>query len=302
MIRNSHIKAALQSALILAVLQTLFIQCAFALEVPRLAGRVNDYAGMLSPAAEQKLERMLSEFEQRESTQIVVLTIPSLDGEALEDFSMRVAEKWKIGQRGLDNGAILLVAKAERKVRIEVGYGLEGRLTDLHSARIIRGIIVPEFKAGRYDNGVIRAVEAMIAAVRGEFKAEDKDSGGRISSRDIEDAIPIMVLFIFIVFAFGRINRILGTAAGGFFMPFLGHTAFSLGFLGILALIAMGLAAGFIISLFASLVRGITGQSRGFRGGFGGYSGGFGAGGGFSSGGFSGGGGGFGGGGSSGSW
>ena len=96
---------------------------AYALTVPSLKGRVNDYAQMLSPAAVQHIDRVLQDLETSDSTQIVVLTIPSLEGDSLEDFSIRVAEQWRIGQKNLDNGAILLIAKAERKLRIEVGYG-----------------------------------------------------------------------------------------------------------------------------------------------------------------------------------
>ena len=124
----------------------------------------------MSPATEHLLEATLQRFEEAESTQIVVLTIPSLAGDALEDFSIRVAEQWKIGRKGRDNGAILVVAKAERKLRIEVGYGLEGRLTDAVSGRIIRTVIVPEFKAGRFEQGIINGVNAMIQAVQGEFR------------------------------------------------------------------------------------------------------------------------------------
>ncbi|MDH3828258.1 MAG: TPM domain-containing protein [Desulfobacterales bacterium] len=110
---------------------TFWVPNLWALEVPALRTRVNDHAGMLSAATRQQLEDILSRLEQTDSTQIVVLTIPSLGGEVLEEFSLKVAEKWQIGQKGFDNGAILLIAKNDRKLRIEVGYGLEGSLTDL---------------------------------------------------------------------------------------------------------------------------------------------------------------------------
>ena len=122
-----------------------------ALDVPALQGRVNDYAGMLAPATERHLDAALQDLERSDSTQIVVLTIASLEGDSLEDFSIRVAEQWRIGHKGLDNGAILLIAKADRKLRIEVGYGLEGRLTDLMAGRIIANVIVPYFKNGQID-------------------------------------------------------------------------------------------------------------------------------------------------------
>jgi uncharacterized protein len=288
------------------------VQPALALKLPPLQARVNDYAGMLSQGTVRQLEHLLQAFEQRESTQIVVLTIPSLEGEVLEEFSIRVAEQWKIGHKGLDNGAILLISRADRKVRIEVGYGLEGRLTDLMAGRIISGIIVPEFKAGRFDQGVLNGVQAMIDTVRGEFKAEHRKDSRGIGSRDLIDVIPLLFLFGFIVFWFGRVSRPLGTVAGGFLMPLLANTVFSPG-LGILAALAgMGLVAGFVLSVVAGLTRGSGnlysgrrsgggfGDSGGFSTGWGGLSGGgdgFGGGGGFS-----GGGGGFGGGGASGSW
>ncbi|TRZ51770.1 TPM domain-containing protein, partial [bacterium] len=117
-----------------------------ALDVPQLKGRVNDYASMLSPETAQKLDAALSAIEKSDSTQIVVLTIPSLEGEVIEEFSIKVAEAWKIGQKNLDNGAILLVSKNDRKLRIETGRGLEGKLTDLISGRIIRSEIIPKFK------------------------------------------------------------------------------------------------------------------------------------------------------------
>jgi uncharacterized protein len=279
----------------------------FALEVPPLRGRVNDNAGMLSPGAARQLDLLLKNFEQQDSTQIVVLTIGSLEGATLEEFSMRVAERWKIGHKGLDNGAILLISRADRKVRIEVGYGLEGRLTDLKAGRIIREVIVPEFRAGRFDQGIVNGVQAMIDAVRGEFQPVDRKEADGLRTRNLTDAIPFLVLFIFLVFSLGRVSRPVGTAAGGFLMPFLGHLAFSPG-LGVLAVLAgIGLLAGFVLSVVAGLApAGVSRRyGRWFGGGYGGFPrGGIPSRGGFSTGGggFSGGGGGFGGGGSSGSW
>src|SRR5574342_289209 len=103
---------------------------AHSLDVPRLQGYVNDYAGMISPPARSKIEETLKAFEQSDSTQIVILTVPSLEGENIEEFGIKVGETWKIGQRGKDNGILFIVSKQERKIRIEVGYGLEGKLTD----------------------------------------------------------------------------------------------------------------------------------------------------------------------------
>ncbi|MBI5097300.1 MAG: TPM domain-containing protein, partial [Nitrospirae bacterium] len=115
----------------------LFPLAAYALDVPQLKGRVNDYADMISASAEARLEEELKSFEQSDSTQIVILTIPSLEGEVIEDFGIRVADAWKIGQAGKDNGVILIASKEDREMRIEVGRGLEGRLTDLMAGRII---------------------------------------------------------------------------------------------------------------------------------------------------------------------
>ena len=126
---------------------------------------------MISPHGIQALEAALADLERSDSTQIAVLTIPSLEGGSLEEFSLKVAEAWGLGQEKWDNGALLLVARDERKMRIEVGYGLEGRLTDLLAGRIIDSEIGPAFKQGDFDTGFLRGVTAMAAAVRGEYTA-----------------------------------------------------------------------------------------------------------------------------------
>jgi uncharacterized protein len=119
---------------------------AFAAQVPRLQGRVNDYAQILSASAESRLDAMLADLERTDGTQMAVLTITSLEGEPIEAFSIQVAEQWGLGQKQNDNGALLVVARNDRKIRIEVGYGLEGRLTDLIAGRIIRNVIGPPFQ------------------------------------------------------------------------------------------------------------------------------------------------------------
>ena len=183
------------TALVIAVFFT--ASGVFALDVPRLKGRVNDYAGILSASTESSLDASLSNLESTDSTQIVVLTIPSLKGDSLEDFSIRVAEKWKVGQKEHDNGAILLVSKNDRKLRIEVGYGLEGKMTDLISGRIIRDIVIPNFKTGNYDRGVSDGVQAMIAVVKGEFKETSKPKS---SSRDSGSSAFPFIIFVIIIF------------------------------------------------------------------------------------------------------
>lgn len=274
----------------------------FALEPPPLKGRVNDYAGMLSASAAGALEVSLGELEQTDSTQIVVLTIPSLEGQPLEAISIRVVEQWKIGQKGFDNGALLLIAQKERKIRIEVGYGLEGSLTDLRAGQIIRNVIVPHFRAGNIDRGVLDGVQAMIQVVRGEFSAAENPptGGGRKSSR--HPGLFSLFIFLGLVNLLGRLRRPLGAAAGGVFFPIVGAIFFNLNWLWILAMIPLGIGAGFILSLFGAPLSFSGSPTSGRRAGGGWY---IGSGGGFSSGGFggfSGGGGGFGGGGASGGW
>ncbi|WP_026840325.1 TPM domain-containing protein [Citrifermentans bremense] len=268
-------------------------------EVPPLKGYVNDYAAMLSPAAAQQLESELAAFERSDSTQIVVLTIPSLEGEALEEYSIKVVENWRIGQKGKDNGALLLVVKNDRKVRIESGRGLEGTLTDLISGRIIRNEITPAFKKGEYDLGVSRGAEAIMATVRGEYQAEGNDL-----RHGKKGASPIFTLLIFVLVAsvfLGGISRILGGMAGAVGIPVAALLSF-----GVTSLLLLGGLAvvGFLLGLFVSFLFGSGGRG-GFSGGgpfFGGFGGGGFGGGGFGGGGFSGGGGSFGGGGASGDW
>jgi uncharacterized protein len=290
---------------VLLCMAVLLPMAAAALEVPALKSRVNDYGDMLSAESERRLETLLKELEATDSTQVTVLTIPSLDGDSLEDFSIRVAERWKIGRKGFDNGVILIVSRDDRKVRIEVGYGLEGRLTDLTAGRIIRDRIVPEFRAGRFDQGVLNGVAALTEVVRGEFQAPAQPPIGPAAS-GAEELMPFLLLFVFLVFMLGRVSRPLGTVGGGLLMPFLGHMALAPGPLMLLGLGGIGLVVGYVVASIAG-----ASSSMGPRPpGRGGYGGGFPigfprGGGGFSTGGgggFSGGGGGFGGGGASGSW
>ncbi|GLI36631.1 TPM domain-containing protein [Geobacter hydrogenophilus] len=285
----------------LAILIVLLPALASALDVPQLRGYVNDYAGILSAGTVRQLEETLAGFERSDSTQIVVLTVPSLEGDDLETYSIRVAEAWQIGQKGKDNGAILLVAKAERKVRIEVGRGLEGTLTDLVSGRIIRGEITPRFKQGDFDGGVTAGVTAIMAVVKGEYAATPQDL-----RQGKKSAPPVAALLFFLGVAcifVGALSRVFGGIAGAAGLPLVA----SLTFPGLGIVVLAGLAvAGFFLGFFLTFLFG--GGGRGGGGGWGGttYGGGFGGGfgGGLSSGGggFSGGGGGFGGGGASGDW
>lgn len=142
---------------------------AFALEVPaRPSSYVHDEARLTSPALRQKLITGLAKYEADTGHQIVVATFPSLEGENLEDFSIRLAEKWKIGRKGADDGVILLIFRDDRKIRIEVGYGLESVLTDAISSQIISQVIAPEFRTGNTDAGIFNGVVAIMRAVAGE--------------------------------------------------------------------------------------------------------------------------------------
>jgi uncharacterized protein len=270
-------------------------------EVPALKGRVNDYAGILSPAAESRLETVLGDLERTDATQIVVLTLPSLGGETIEEYGIRIADAWKIGQKGLDNGAILIISKNDRKLRIEVGYGLEGTLTDLRAGRIIGNIIVPRFKAGDFEQGITEGVQAMIQVVRGEFKAENRPAPSAVPWHENLFSI---ILVLFLINIMGRIRKPMGALAGAGLFPALGALFFNPGPFWTLVMIPVGALGGLAMSFFGPPIRSgpasfISRHGDGFRLG-GGRSLGGGSFGGF--GGFSGGGGGFGGGGASGGW
>lgn len=263
----------------------------FALEVPALKAHVNDYGNMMSQETRSKIENELIAFEQSDSTQIVIVTIPSLEGEVLEQFSIKVAEAWKIGQKGKDNGVILLVSKQDRKIRIEVGRGLEGKLTDLMAGRIINFAINPRFKRGDFDGGFMAGAQAIIDVTRGEFKVDENQTPVR---KKRSSSLPTLFIFGAIaLLTLGRISRVLGGAAGAIGLPLIGL------FLGLplFALVLMGVF-GLALGIFLPLIFGGFGRGGGgfFPGGFGG--GGFGG----DSGGFGGGGGDFGGGGASGDW
>jgi uncharacterized protein len=144
----------------------------WALEVPeRPRGWVNDFTGTLSRDEILALEKKLMAFERETTNQIVVVLIPTLKGDNLEDFSIRLAEKWKVGQKGKNNGVILLIVKNDRRIRIEVGYGLEGVLPDALAGSIIRQEIAPRFRAGQFYQGIEAGIKAIMAATRGEYKA-----------------------------------------------------------------------------------------------------------------------------------
>ncbi len=272
--------------------------------VPPLGGRVNDLAGLLSATERQALERDFESFETETSHQVVVLTVPTLDGEDIAAFTLRVVEAWKIGHKGLDNGAVVAVAAQDRKARIEVGYGLEGVVPDAIAARILREQMIPSFRAGRMGEGIVRGARAVMAAARGEvIPAERRPSRRRAPA----SGDPMGVIFFCAIFggtigsALSKRSRFVGAVVGAIF-------AFCMAFamLKLLPLAALSSAlAGFFGTLGGGtsgggghrrVIHGFPAGGWGSRGGFGGGGGGFGGGG------FGGGGGGFGGGGASGSW
>lgn len=277
-------------------------------EFPALSGRVVDQAGLLATATVSALTSRLEQHEQTTSNQIVVVTLNSLQGYDIADYGYQLGRHWGIGQAGRDNGALLIVAPNERKMRIEVGYGLEGWLTDAISSDIVRNKIRPAFKAGNYDAGVSAGVDAMLAAVAGSYTVTP---GGKKTgaSNQVEGAIfPLVFLGFIFLSEFSRGRR--GTHILRAIIP--------AGIVGTIAWIITGMI---IIGVIAALVVFILSMMSG-RGGGGGSGtgrrsnrssrndtwgsgtwggGGFG-GGGFGGGGFGGGGGGFGGGGASGGW
>ncbi|PHQ24333.1 methanol dehydrogenase [Marinobacter guineae] len=137
-------------------------------EFPELTGRVVDQADMLSPQVETRLTQMLQAHEQASTEQVVVITLPNLQGYPIEDFGYQLGRHWGIGQEGEDNGALLIVAEEERAIRIEVGYGLEGRLTDAQSSVIISQAISPAFRQGDFEAGIVNGTAAMIQVLGGE--------------------------------------------------------------------------------------------------------------------------------------
>lgn len=260
-------------------------------EIPDLKGRINDYADMFSAETEKALDEKLAELEKTDSTQIAVLSVNSLEGYPIEEFSIKTADKWKIGQKGKDNGVILIFSKTDRKIRIEVGYGLEDKLTDLTSGRIIDNEISPKFKIGLFDQGLKSGVDAVISVVRGTY-SNDSSSGDNSES----PVLAIVVFLLVAIFILGKIKKILGGITGAIAFPIMLYNfSAEASIISIILFIPFGFIMGLIIPLLGTFF--LLSSIGGRRGG-GGFSGGSG----FSSGGFSGGGGRFGGGGASGGW
>lgn len=258
---GAWLRAVSQAALLVCAL--LFALPSWALSPPKLEGRVNDGAALLSPAAAERLERKLDAHEKATGQQFALLTLKSLEGDVIEDFAVRVFESWKLGKKGKDDGLLLVVALDDRKMKIEVGYGLEGVITDAVASRVIRGTLSPAFKTKNYEAGIERAFDALIARAGGEPGAEPQQPARPDRAINPRFGQWLIFLVFFLLFPFLHfINR--GSGFGRRRGPFGG------GFYG---------------------------------GGLGGFGGGYRSGGGFGGGGgFSGGGGSSGGGGASGGW
>lgn len=270
-------------------------------EIPELKGRINDYADMFSEETEKVFEEKLAELEKTDSTQIAVLSVNSLEGYSIEEFSIKTAEKWKIGQKGKDNGVILLFSKNDRKIRIEVGYGLEEKLTDLTAGRIIDNEITPRFKAGQFDEGLSRGVDSLIAVVKGTYTADNN-----VQSNSKSSPLALLVILLVVIFILGKIKLVLGGITGAVAFPIMLYNfSAEASIISIILFVPFGFIMGLIIPLLGTFFM-LSSNGRGRRGGGfssgSGFSGGGFGGGGFSGGGFSGGGGRFGGGGASGGW
>ena len=166
-------------------------------DVPLLSGRVTDNAGILSAETVSRLTALLKQHEDSTSNQVAVLTIASLDGEVLESYSMRVAETWKLGRKEHDNGVLLLVVRDDRKVRIEVGRGLEGNLPDITCGLIIRKVIAPRFRDGDYDAGVNAGVDAILASLEGSYTPPAEDASADIGTRLLAGGMFTVVVGLF---------------------------------------------------------------------------------------------------------
>jgi len=185
---------------LIVLLIVAFAENAFALAIPQLSARVTDLAGVLSEGERARLEQLLAQQEQQTSNQIAILLIPSLENENLEDYTNRVFEAWKLGQKQKNNGVLVLVAVQDRQLRIEVGYGLEGKLTDALSDQIIRHRITPYFKNGQYGQGLESGAIAIAQVIKGEYKAEPTNTKSTGGGNDwILNAILIIVILFIIL-------------------------------------------------------------------------------------------------------
>jgi len=264
--------------------------------VPRLKARVTDLTGTLTQAQLQSLEAALGAFERRKGSQIAVLMLPSTKPETIEQYSIRVAEAWKIGRSRVDDGVILVIARDDHKLRIEVGRGLEGAIPDVIAKRVIREVIAPHFLNGDFNGGIADGTAALMKLVEGEpLPPPKQQAAGRSSDNNLEGLlVPLLVATVVLGALLSNLfGRMVGAAVTG-------------GIVGIAAwVVTSALVAATLTAIVAFLVALLLGASRFRPGGWGsgGWgSGGWSGGGSSGGGGFSGGGGDFGGGGASGNW
>jgi uncharacterized protein len=267
--------------------------------IPKLTARVTDLTGTLSAEQQTALEQKLAAFQSAKGSQLAVLIVPTTQPEDIFQYSVRVVEQWKLGRKKVDDGALLIVAKNDRRVWIQVGYGLEGVLTDALCSRIVAETITPAFRQGNFYGGIDAALEQMIKLIDGEPLPPPQAGWQSRGSAHGTALLPELLFAVLIgsVVLRGVFGRTLGSA-------FTGVGAGLLVWLAAHALLLAGVAAvgAFILAMLLGVAGGSGWSSMPRSGGFGGGGfGGFG-GGGFGGGGFSGGGGGFGGGGAGGSW
>ena len=243
-------------------------------DIPKPSGQwVTDLGSMLEAADEQALSRKLAGYADTTSTQIIIVTLPTLDGVPAADYAVELGRQWGVGQEGRNNGVVILLSREDRQVFIATGFGLEGAIPDAIASRIVRNVMVPRFREGRFYDGLSQAVDALMQAARGEYAAEPRQVRGRDGGGVNLTTLYILLIIIFFVISSMRRGGGGGKGGGGrrYRRP------------GIPPVILWG--------------SGLGGSSRGGGGGFGGFGGG-----GFGGGGFGGGGGSFGGGGAGGSW
>jgi uncharacterized protein len=293
--------AALFAALALVVVAMAPLSAAAAegdlQKIPKLEKRVTDLAAALSDSEEARISERIRAFEQKKGGQIAVLIVDTTSPEAIFDYSLRVAEAWKLGRKGVDDGVLFVIAKTDRKIQILTGPGVQGVLTDAATKRIIAEVVAPRFREGKYAEGIYNGVDKMAAVIDGE--ALPPPPKKKQASQSI-DSGGFMVLGIFAALFVAPVlrsllGRFLGAAATG------GVTGAAAWFLlgGMLFPVFIGIIV-FVIALFAGLLNFSSGRGGGWGGGIGG--GGWSGGGGGSSDSFSGGGGSFDGGGASGDW
>jgi uncharacterized protein len=264
-------------------------------DIPPLKARVTDTTGTLSAQNIARLEQKLAAFEQEKGVQVAVLMVPTVEPESIEQYAVRVFEQWKLGRKRIDDGVLLVVAKNDRKLRIEVGYGLEGAINDATAKRIISDDIVPHFKHGDFAAGIDAGVSRILRVAGGEALPPPAQHG---AGDPLSLPFDPMLLFLGVIFA-NPLTRLLQPLTGRVPAAGLISIAFGTGVGLFFASLVAGLVAGAIIGVI-SLLQGVSGGSWGNSSGSwssGDSGGGFGGGGGFS-----GGGGSSGGGGASGSW